>query len=799
MRSTTRDASLVAASKSVILALTALHLLAVACGSEPDPARARIDAQTALAAGDLSGARSALSRLRHSAPDDADGVLVVSALMVRAGQAPEALWLLEESVRSFPDHAGLKLQLGATALVVGNPVRARAAVESVGRESPEHLEALLVQAQAELSLGNLEPALELLAKAQEIYPDSAQVRATRIGTLLRENRLAEAAAVIEASRANADEAESIRLELIAATIESSQGELAAAHARLVALNERQPSNAEILLALVSAKLHLERADEARDFMRAEIARDPTQASLHAILARVLIGQGAFDAAESSLVEFARLSDTPAALSTLAQFYRDRGQLEQALATNAECVARFPESTTARLYLVENLIESDLVAAERELSKLADIAPDDPQLEYLHARISLEKGEAADAVERLRHVVSRLDVAHTQYWLGRALEQTGDVENAERRYGLALLRDGNHAAGAIELMRLAERKGEWDAVATHALSWVRRAPANKLAYGTAITALVRAGDLDVAERLAREYRLRDPLDALPAALLSFVLRTQNRLDEAETELTTARRDAGEHPELLAELGMLAAARGQLAAGEALLVEATQQAPDVARHHASLAALQLLRGDSQAGSRAVDRALELDPEQLAPLALRARYRATRGNLQGARSDCETYLRARPRNSPVRFMLGVVLTQLGEIELAIASYRLAIEADPREVAPRNNLALLLAEQGDIAGALEVAQQAYGVADSNPDVIDTLGWLYLESGLPERSVGLLERALESAPTDPTIQYHLALAYTRTGRSADARGLLSSLVAELDSHDPIAARAKQELAKFSE
>jgi tetratricopeptide (TPR) repeat protein len=784
---------------SALVVLTAALVWTAACGSEPDPAQARIDAHTALADGNVSAARRILAQLRGSVPDDPDGVHELSALMVRAGQAPEALWLLEEGIRNFPDHAGLKVLLGGTALVVGNPVRARAAVESVGRESPKHLEALLVHAQAELALGDLERALELLATAQELYPDSDQVRTTRIGTLLRENRLDDATAVIDAARESADADEWIRLELIAATIESSQGKLDAAHARLLALNQRQPSSAEILLALVNAKLRLERADEARDLMRTEIERDPTQASLYAILARVLIVQGEFDAAESSLVEFARLSDTPAAFSTLAQFYRERGQPDLALATNADSVARFPESTAARIYLAENLIESDLVAAERELARLTRAVPDDPQLEYLRARITLAKGDARQAVETLRHLVSRLDHAHTQYWLGRALEQAGDIENAERRYGLALLRDGSHAAGAVELMRLAQRRSEWDAVATHALAWVRRAPANQSAYGTAITALVRAGELASAERLAREYRLRFSDDARSAALISFVLRTQNRLDEAESELTAAQREVGEHPELLAELGMIAAARGQLPMAEDLLVRAVQRSPNEARHHASLGTLQLLRGDSQAGSRSIDRALELDPEQLAPLELRARYRAAKGDWTGARSDCETVLRTRPHNSPVHFMLGVVLTQLGEIELAIESYRRAIEADPREVAPRNNLALLLAERGDLEAALDVAQQAYGIADSNPDVIDTLGWLYLESGLHERSVGLLKRAHESAPADPTIRYHLAIAYVRTDRRKEARDLLSGLVAELDSHDPMASDAAQELARLGE
>ena len=130
--------------------------------------------------------------LSETANHAVEQALELSSLMVRAGQAPEALWLLEESVQSFPDHDGLKVQLGRTALVIGNPVRARAAVEAIGAESREHPDALLVRAHAELALGDLEPALDLLATAQKLYPDSRPVLATRIGTLLREKRFDEA-------------------------------------------------------------------------------------------------------------------------------------------------------------------------------------------------------------------------------------------------------------------------------------------------------------------------------------------------------------------------------------------------------------------------------------------------------------------------------------------------------------------------------------------------------------------------------------------------------------------------------
>ncbi len=58
----------------------------------------------------------------------------------------------------------------------------------------------------------------------------------------------------------------------------------------------------------------------------------------------------------------------------------------------------------------------------------------------------------------------------------------------------------------------------------------------------------------------------------------------------------------------------------------------------------------------------------------------------------------------------------------------------------------------------------------------MDTLGALYLEKGLVDRSISLLEDAHAAAPGLPDAQLHLALAYRETGRTEDARRLLSEL-----------------------
>src|SRR5690606_6051405 len=67
--------------------------------------------------------------------------------------------------------------------------------------------------------------------------------------------------------------------------------------------------------------------------------------------------------------------------------------------------------------------------------------------------------------------------------------------------------------------------------------------------------------------------------------------------------------------------------------------------------------------------------------------------------------------------------------------------------------------------------------VKDPDPNLLDTHGWLLLESGEIARSILFLERAARAAPDDPLIQSHLAAAYRKAGRSTDS--ITTTAVAE--------------------
>jgi tetratricopeptide (TPR) repeat protein len=761
-------------SPALLLGLLSVLLLVACSSSEERAERAREEARQALMRGDRSAALQALNQLRETRADTPEALLQLAQLLVAAGEAPEVLWLLEDGVRRFPESDGLRLALGRVALMVGNPSAVRAAVEPIAAASDQHAAALVLLAQAELRLGNLERGLEILAQAERLYPERPEARLARIATLLTERRVEEARSALDEAKESLESAEQgqealRRLEISYYTLQAHQGESDAAIAGLRALVDADPSDPQAWQALVQALWRGGRVEEGRDLVRAAIENDPDHLGLYPLVSPLHAALGQEEEAEAALREFAQRSQSPTGYVLLAQFYMARQDEERVLDLFEEALAVFPDDRMLRKFHAETLIWFERgEEAQAEFERFRQAFPDDPHAEYLQARLELAEGNPGAAAERLRRLMPRLDQAATQFWLGQALETLGDRAGAERRYALALARNPADLALYTPLIRLAEQRGDWRGVAGTAQVMVRRAPGLFDAWAALITALVNLGEGEAAERLARRCVQIFPDRPEAGLLLARSLRAKRDYEAALQELARVNERFGSTPELDAERVFTLGLAGRVGEGvtEARKVLATS--PDSPQVHVALAALLFQLGQAEEGARAVDRALELDPDDPAPLKI---------------SDCERYLALRPDDPTVHFILGAVHANAGRPDPAIASYRRAAELDAAAFAPRNNLAELLADR-DLEAALAAAQEAYALASKNTHVLDTLGWLYLKKGLAERAISLLEEAHDGAPerTDP--QLHLALAYREVGRTEDARRLLSELQGRVEGAD---------------
>ena len=75
--------------------------------------------------------------------------------------------------------------------------------------------------------------------------------------------------------------------------------------------------------------------------------------------------------------------------------------------------------------------------------------------------------------------------------------------------------------------------------------------------------------------------------------------------------------------------------------------------------------------------------------------------------------------------------------------------------------------------------------------DILDTLGWAYLQSGMLTEAEEILRQAVALAPNHPSIRYHLGVAQYRLGRKAEAASELRRAL-QICGSFPEASKARE-------
>ena len=176
--------------------------------------------------------------------------------------------------------------------------------------------------------------------------------------------------------------------------------------------------------------------------------------------------------------------------------------------------------------------------------------------------------------------------------------------------------------------------------------------------------------------------------------------------------------------------------------------------------------------------LNRARAAKPSDPAPLieALSGLYLRA-GEPGKAEAVLNTRLQADPKDVVVRSALASLYSDQKKYDEAITEYTRVIAEHPGDAAVLNNLAWLYQQKGDLAKARGLAEQAVGAAPRAPLYDDTLGWILLAQGEAGKALTHLSAASLSAPKNPDIQYHLAVALNRLGRTADAQATLETLL----------------------
>ena len=105
------------------------------------------------------------------------------------------------------------------------------------------------------------------------------------------------------------------------------------------------------------------------------------------------------------------------------------------------------------------------------------------------------------------------------------------------------------------------------------------------------------------------------------------------------------------------------------------------------------------------------------------------------------------------------------------AEADLKRALQLSPDQPYVLNYLGYSYAEQGrDLDAARHMLERALAQKPRDGAFLDSLGWIILRQGHVAEAVEQLQEAAELTPEDPTVNYHLGVAYWQAGRRVEAQ-----------------------------
>lgn len=195
----------------------------------------------------------------------------------------------------------------------------------------------------------------------------------------------------------------------------------------------------------------------------------------------------------------------------------------------------------------------------------------------------------------------------------------------------------------------------------------------------------------------------------------------------------------------------------------------------------------------------KAAELAPKSTAPYVSLAELYRVQGKMDQAIKEYEEVVAKNPKLVSMQFLLGLIYEQQKNPGKAKALYQSVLKADPKFAPAANNLAYMLAEEGeDLDQALTFAQSAREQVPDDPNIADTLGWVYYKKKAYLKASELLKEAVDKLRDSPVVQYHYGMAQYMNG---DRDGAKKSLQAALKLTDkfPGADEAKRALEGLKE
>jgi tetratricopeptide (TPR) repeat protein len=567
--------------------------------------------------------------------------------------------------------------------------------------------------------------------------------------------------------------------------------------------ELDPKAMNAQLALGGFYQARNRMPEAEQQFKHAIELAPKDPAPREALVRLYMAQGRKADAEALLQQAKRdLADLSEGYRMLGDYYFATGDLDKATAEYSSLYSDHPRDMQVKKNYIQLLILKNRLEEARKLNdEVIKANPHDMDAQVYRGMIQLHQNDAAGAVDSFQQALkndSGNAIAH--YQLGIAFDMQHNEARAESEWREAVrlrpdLTDAQRALAGSEI-----RRGDVDALTQTAQQIITGAPYAPDGYMMrALAEMNRQKYSDAQQDLTKAIGLA-PASSAPYVQMGNLHQLQKEYAEAIKFYQQALdKDAASTDALQ---GIMNVYLAQKQPDQAVAAARTQVAksPNTSGFYDLLGtALFNNKKDLSGADAAFQKAIELDKNNSDALLKLGEVQAAQGSVSQALATYQQSIKDHPREIAFYILAGEMYESQSDWSNAKDMYQKALQIQPDNPLASNNLAyVMLQEGGNVDVALSMAQTARrGMPDSS-NAADTLGWAYFHKGVYQSAIDMFQESLRlnekrGAADDPTVHYHLGLAYQKMNQPAQARQQLERAL-KINPNNNDARKALSEL-----